>query len=132
MHKRISTSTERNQAEPEECWPAGPSQSLLPTKEERPGPQGTRRTKKMWEKSQRGQEIKRQHGKQNIEPFTESAKKKTPNQKHSKSLGLNKYVHLKDMNKMAQESNTARTISVMRRGPLSRPLIFGPQQIKEI
>lgn len=42
MHKRISTSTERNQAEPEECWPAGPSQSLLPTEEDRAGPQGTR------------------------------------------------------------------------------------------
>lgn len=29
---------------------------------------------------------------------------------------------------MAQESNTARTIAVMRARPLSRPLIFGVQQ----
>lgn len=28
-HKRISTSIKKNQAEPGECWPTGPSQSLL-------------------------------------------------------------------------------------------------------
>lgn len=32
------------------------------------------------------------------------------------------------MNQMAQESNIARTIAVMRARPLSRPLIFGAQQ----
>lgn len=40
-------------------------------------------------------------------------------------------VHWKDMNQMAQESNTARTISVMRTGPLSRPFIFGPPTNQE-
>lgn len=32
-HQRISTSTKRSQAEPGECWPAGPGQSLLPERE---------------------------------------------------------------------------------------------------
>lgn len=41
-------------------------------------------------------------------------------------------VHWKDINQMAQESNTARTIAVMRTGPLSRPFILAPQQIKKI
>lgn len=35
------------------------------------------------------------------------------------------------MNQMAAESNTARAISVMRTGPLSRPLIFGPTTNQE-
>lgn len=40
-------------------------------------------------------------------------------------------VHCKDMNQMAQESNTARIIAVKRDGPLSRPLIFVPQTNQE-
>lgn len=43
MHKRISTSIKKSQEEPEECWPAGPSQSLLPTVEDEAGPQETRK-----------------------------------------------------------------------------------------
>lgn len=43
VHKRISTSIERSQAEPGECWPAGSSQSLSPRREDRAGPEGTRR-----------------------------------------------------------------------------------------
>lgn len=40
MHKRISTSIERSQAEPGECLPAGPGQSLSPTREDGAGPKG--------------------------------------------------------------------------------------------
>lgn len=46
MHKRISTSIKKSQAEPEECWPAGPSQSLWPTEEDEAGPQEMRRSGK--------------------------------------------------------------------------------------
>lgn len=46
MHKRISTSIKKSQAEPEECWPAGPSQSLLPTEEDEAGPQEMRKSGK--------------------------------------------------------------------------------------
>lgn len=48
MHKRISTSIKRSQAEPGECWPAGPSQSLSPRREDRAGPQDTKKRRKMW------------------------------------------------------------------------------------
>lgn len=42
MHKRISTSKERSQAEQGECWPAGLSQSLSPR---RGGSSRTRRNR---------------------------------------------------------------------------------------
>lgn len=48
VHKRISTSIKKSQAEPEECWPAGPSQSLSPTVEDEAGPQETGRVEKVW------------------------------------------------------------------------------------
>lgn len=47
-HKRISTSIERNQAEPGECRPAGPSQSLSPGREDRAGPGGKGRGERSW------------------------------------------------------------------------------------
>lgn len=48
VHRRISTSIERSQAEPRECWLAGPSQSLLPGKRDRMGQShvDTRKTSK--------------------------------------------------------------------------------------
>lgn len=38
----------------------------------------------------------------------------------------------KDMNQMMQDSNTARSISVMRTGPLSRPLVLAARQTRKI
>lgn len=41
-------------------------------------------------------------------------------------------VYRKDMNQMVQESNTARTISVMRTGPLSWPFFLAPWKYKNV
>lgn len=46
MHKRISTSIKKSQAEPGECWPAEPSQSLLPRRDKRAGAEDTRKRKR--------------------------------------------------------------------------------------
>lgn len=102
MHKRISTSIERSQAEPGECWPAGPSQSLSPRREDRAGPRDTRTRRKTREKKKQTKKITDRTGdKKAARPVKyrtvhQSAKKKTP--KSSNPKGKNTQNHLGSVN----------------------------------